>query len=144
MFRTVSLSIIRSLALYTQQWYMSHWFCWLLASKQSAKPVYLVGFVIRIYHDARSSECQILHFKHVHGKFFSMKQTSTITTIISYDSVLVYDSGCSIMQIIRWKMFIVWTYVTQMASLKLSLISSSGKCNIIKPIVLGPLDCADL
>jgi len=26
MFRTFSLSIIRSLALYTQQWYMAYWF----------------------------------------------------------------------------------------------------------------------
>jgi len=32
MFQTVSLSIISSLALYTQQWYMSYRFCWLLAS----------------------------------------------------------------------------------------------------------------
>ena len=51
MFRTVPLSIIRSFSLYTQQWYMSYRFCWLLAwqadigfadclpSKQSAKPV---------------------------------------------------------------------------------------------------------
>jgi len=36
MFRTVPLSIFRSLALYTQQWYMSYRLCWLLASKQSA------------------------------------------------------------------------------------------------------------
>ena len=33
MFRTVPLSIIRSLALYTQQWYMSYRFCWQLASR---------------------------------------------------------------------------------------------------------------
>jgi len=32
MFRTVSPSIIRSLALYTQQWYRSYRLCWLLAS----------------------------------------------------------------------------------------------------------------
>jgi len=36
MFRTVSLSIIRSLALYTQQRCMSYRLCWLLASKPSA------------------------------------------------------------------------------------------------------------
>jgi len=36
MFRTVPLSIIRSLALYTQQWYMSYRIWWLLASKLSA------------------------------------------------------------------------------------------------------------
>ena len=32
MFRTVSLSITRSLVLYTQQWYMSYRLCWPLAS----------------------------------------------------------------------------------------------------------------
>jgi len=32
MFQTVSPSIIKSLALYTQQWYMSYRFCWLLVS----------------------------------------------------------------------------------------------------------------
>lgn len=84
-----------------------------------------------------------LHFKYVNVKFFLIKQRSTITTIISYNSVLVYDNGCSIIQI-RWKMSIVWTNVTQMALLKLALISSSSKCNIIKPNVLGPLDRVDL
>jgi len=92
MFRKVPLSIIRSLALYTQQWYMSYRFVdSLLASSQHnlmyccvysarhlmmdrgnvrnmyssipknkfEKLVYLVGFIIRIYHDARSSEYQI-------------------------------------------------------------------------------------
>jgi len=33
MFRTVSLSIIRSFSLYTQQRYMSYRFCWQLASR---------------------------------------------------------------------------------------------------------------
>jgi len=33
MFGIVPLSIIRSLVLYTQQWYMSHRLCWLLASR---------------------------------------------------------------------------------------------------------------
>jgi hypothetical protein len=91
MFRKVPLSIIRSLALYTQQWYMSYRFVdSLLASSQHnlmyccvysarylmmdrgnvrnmyssipknkfEKLVYLVGFIIKMYHDARSHECQ--------------------------------------------------------------------------------------
>ena len=29
------------------------------------KLVHLVGFIIRIYHDARSPECQIPHNKHI-------------------------------------------------------------------------------
>jgi len=33
MFWTVSLSIMRSFSLYTQQWYMSYRFCWQLASR---------------------------------------------------------------------------------------------------------------
>ena len=73
-FRTVPLSIIRSLALYTQQWCMWYWFAdslragsgrsvlILLAEFYSKnkleKLVHLVGFIIRIYHDARSPECQ--------------------------------------------------------------------------------------
>jgi len=66
MFRIVPLSIIRSFSLYTQPWYMS--------CKQQAvskhvefhsknifeKLVHLVGFIIRIYHDTRSPENQIL------------------------------------------------------------------------------------
>jgi len=79
MFRTVSLSIIRSFALYTQQWYMSYRFadsllasCQLMMDRETVRNMYsfipkinfeklvnLVGFIIRIYHDARSPECQI-------------------------------------------------------------------------------------
>jgi len=33
MFRTVSVSIVRGLALYTQQWYVSYRLCSLLASR---------------------------------------------------------------------------------------------------------------
>jgi len=32
--------------------------------------VHLVGFIIRIYHDARSPERQILIFIHFHNKYF--------------------------------------------------------------------------
>jgi len=87
MFRTVSLSIIRSLALYTQQYtqYLllqpNLYDIYLLPCVQCKSPddgqrycpkhgeifsknkceklVHLVGFIIRIYHDARSSEDQI-------------------------------------------------------------------------------------
>ena len=88
MFRTVSLSIIRGLALYSQQQvYVIQVMMNVLASgirilhpdpapddgqrnypknaefyskNKFEKSVHLVGFVIRIYHDARSSECQII------------------------------------------------------------------------------------
>jgi len=78
MFRTVSLSIIRSFSLYTQQWYMSYRFadvyhcCETVDGQRNCpkhvefysknkfdKLVHLVGFIISIYHDARSSERQI-------------------------------------------------------------------------------------
>ena len=102
MFRTVSLSNIRSLALYTQQWYRSYMLCWMLASgiliplassqhnlydinlllcvqcwtpddvqrycpkhvdlyskNKFVKLVLLIGFIIRIYNDAQSSECRM-------------------------------------------------------------------------------------
>jgi len=86
MFWTVHLSIIRSFSLYTQQWHMSYVIqvCLQLASKLSAdlydgqrncpkhvefysknkfeKLVQLVGFIIRIYHNAWSPECQILKY----------------------------------------------------------------------------------
>jgi len=87
MFRTVPLSIIRSFSLYTQQWYMSYrlpdslWvgsgplLCvqWktpndgqksclkhveFYSIHKLEKLVHLLGFIIRIYHDARSPECQ--------------------------------------------------------------------------------------
>ena len=79
MFRTVPLSIIRSFSLYTQQWYMSYRFAdSLLASCQTPddgqrncpkhvevysknkfeKLMHLVGFIIRICHEALSPERQ--------------------------------------------------------------------------------------
>jgi len=89
MFRTVPLSIISSFSLYTQQWYMSYRFsarklydiyhCCVYSEKflmmdrgtarnmyspipknKFEKLVHLVGFIMRIYHDARSHERQIL------------------------------------------------------------------------------------
>ena len=80
MFRTVPLSIISSFSLYTQQWYMSYSLQLQLASSCSQadgerncpkhvefyskskfeKLVHLVGFIIRIYHDARSPERQMI------------------------------------------------------------------------------------
>jgi len=75
MFRTVPLSIIRSFSLYTQQWYMWYIFpdilravwwteelsetCKVLFQNKLEKLFHLGSFVIRIYHDARSSERQI-------------------------------------------------------------------------------------
>jgi len=78
MFRTVPLSIIRSFSLSTQQWHMS---CRFADSFRAKTPddgqrnclkhvefysknkfensVHVVGFIIRIYHDARSPERQI-------------------------------------------------------------------------------------
>jgi len=48
MIRTVSLSDIRSLALYTQQWYMSYRFCRLLTvSKTSAKLLMMDAETVR-------------------------------------------------------------------------------------------------
>ena len=66
MFQTVSLSIIRSLALYTQQQVYviqtpddgqrncpKHVESY--SKNKSEILVYLIGFIIRIYHDAQSS-----------------------------------------------------------------------------------------
>jgi len=57
MFRRVPLSIIRSFSLYTQQWYMTY------ADRLLASCQHLVGFIKRIYHNARSPEHQILQPK---------------------------------------------------------------------------------
>ena len=51
MFRTVSLSIIRSFSLCTLQWYMSYRPVEYYSKNEFEKLVHLVGFVIRIYHD---------------------------------------------------------------------------------------------
>jgi hypothetical protein len=73
-FRTVPLSIIRSSSLYTQQWYMSSG--WnsddgqrncpkhvkFYSKNKFEKLVHLVGFILRIYHDTWSHECQISVF----------------------------------------------------------------------------------
>jgi len=87
MFQAVSLSIIRSLALYTQQTCMTYttvvctvknswWWteelsktCRVLFKKWIEKLVHLDGFIIRNYHDAWSSECQTMSSVGVH--FFS-------------------------------------------------------------------------
>jgi len=62
---TVPLSIIRSFSLNTQQWYMSYRSAdnWpkhveFYSKNKFEKLVHLVGFLIRIYHDTRSPECQ--------------------------------------------------------------------------------------
>jgi len=73
MFLTVPLSIIRSFSLYTQQWCMSYRFADSLrastgtvrnmqfySTNKFENLVHLVGFIIRIYRDARSLESQIL------------------------------------------------------------------------------------
>ena len=75
MFQRVPLSIIRSFSLYTQQWYVSYKFADSLGAgsglkfrpvpdrfpkhvdfyskNKFEKLVHIVGFIIRIYHDAR-------------------------------------------------------------------------------------------
>jgi len=61
MFRTVPLSINRSFSLYIQQWYTSYRFADSLrggSGLKFEKLVHLVGFILRIYHDARSPERQ--------------------------------------------------------------------------------------
>jgi len=62
MFQTVPLSHIRSFSLYTQQWYMLYRYFLkhvkFYSKNKFEKLVHLVGFIIRICHDARSSECQ--------------------------------------------------------------------------------------
>jgi hypothetical protein len=54
MFRTCILSIIRRLVLYKQQEEYVEFY----SKNKFEKLVHLVGFIIRIYHGARSSECQ--------------------------------------------------------------------------------------
>jgi len=63
MFRTVPLSIISSFSLNTQQRYMSYSstcpkYVEFYSKNKFEKLMHLVGFVIRIYHDARSAERQ--------------------------------------------------------------------------------------
>ena len=61
MFRTLPLSIIRNFSLYTQQWYTSYMFADSLrvgSGWKFERLVHLVGFIIRIYHDKRSTERQ--------------------------------------------------------------------------------------
>jgi len=100
MFRTVPLSIIKSFSLYTQQWYISYRFADSLrtgsgrncqfrpddgqrncpkhvefySKNKFEKLVHLVGFIIRIYHNARSPERQ--NFK----KWFTIKTNSNSQT----------------------------------------------------------------
>jgi len=85
MFRTVPLSIFRSFSLYKQQWYVIQ-VCWhtpllcvqwktpedgqrncpkhveFYSKNKFEKSVHQVGFIIRIYDDARSPDHQILYY----------------------------------------------------------------------------------
>ena len=102
MFRAVPPSIIRSFSLYTQQWYMSYMFADILlagsgrvclcvqwktpddgqrncpkhvefySKNKFEKLVHLVGFIIRIYQDARSPERQET-WSHIFEKNSSIK-----------------------------------------------------------------------
>ena len=107
MFRTIPLYIIRSFSLYTQQWCMSYRFAdskllanlyvllcvqWktpddgqrncpkhveFYSKNKFEKLVHLVGFIVRIYHDARTHERQILRasstlFRYVPAKLHSV------------------------------------------------------------------------
>jgi len=93
MFWTVPLSIIRSFSLYTQQTCMTYTIavCTVktddgqrnclkhlefYSKNKFVKLVHLVGFIIRIYHDARSPERQIqnitVHKLYSMSKFFAL------------------------------------------------------------------------
>ena len=142
MFRTVSLSIIRSLALYTQQYIQvmltaCYADCLLASSQHNLYDIYLllcvqcqtphdgqrycpknvefysknkcenlvflVGFIIRIYHDARSSECptHLLTFRLMQLNQVSPIRFKTCRNFI----VLIYyertnDKSCETCQVI--------------------------------------------
>ena len=97
MFRTVSLSIIRSFSLYTQQWYMyiqcntpddgqrnypEH--VEFHSKNNFEKLVHLVDFIIRIYKDARSPERQ----NHVISQLFYHLQACGILELWKIKFVL--------------------------------------------------------
>ena len=94
MFRTVPLSIIRSFSLCTQQTCMTYTIAVCTVKKipddgqrncpkhvefysknKFEKLVHLVGFIIRVYHDARSPEHEIC-ILYVHGVAFCSNQKS--------------------------------------------------------------------
>jgi len=93
MFRTVPLSINRSFSLNTQQWYMSYRFVvcgsekLLMMDRVTVRKhiefysknkfenlVHLVGFIIRIYHDARPPERQVPDLVTVHIRILVINQ----------------------------------------------------------------------
>jgi len=109
MFRTVPLSIIRTFSLHTGQWYMSYRFAdskpvWHIplpcaqlkcpdngqrncpklvefySKNKFEKLVHLVGFIIKIYHDARSPERQFITM-HGHLNVNLSRYTVTWTSI---------------------------------------------------------------
>ena len=58
--------------------------------------MHLVGFIIRIYHDARSSECQILRshegLYHV-GVFHSERASHSLTRCVTLVTLTAFLSG---------------------------------------------------
>ena len=120
MFRIVPLSIIRSFSLYTQQWYMSYRFAdslragsgrnWFrpdhehvefYSKNKFQKLVHVVGFIIRIYHDARSPERQILGLRNDNTKTFN--RTHLYLSInASYFRLCFtpYPAGCALISLV--------------------------------------------
>jgi len=136
MFRTVPLPIIRSFSLYTQQWYMSYRFAdSLLPSCQQTyqricpkhvecysknkfeKLVHLVGFIIRIYHDAWSLERQILlyhiSYRIVSYHIISYRIISYRISYISYRIIyhISYHISYIVSYIISYRISCIISYI---------------------------------
>jgi len=85
MFRTVPLYIIRSYALYTQQWYMSYRFAdslWQLASQLSAN-LYVLLFVQCRTPDDRQRNCS------KHAEFYSKNKFEKLVYLVGFITKIV-------------------------------------------------------
>jgi len=108
MFRTVPMSITRSFSLYTQQWHMpllcvqwktpgdGHRNCpkhvEFHSKNKFEKLVHLVGFIIGIYHDARSPEHQIQTHKKQYKNLLLMRNKIFMLVFTGMMSVFLNGS----------------------------------------------------
>jgi hypothetical protein len=77
MFRTVSVSIIRSLALYTQQWCMSYRLCWPLASKKLIYPVWHIAIAVCTPDDGQRNSPK-------HVEFYSKNKFEKLVHLVGF------------------------------------------------------------
>ena len=150
MFRTVPLSIARSLTPYTQQWYMSYKFCWLLANgirtELSSVPILLAScqqtgmtYIITVCTvknswrctELLSETCSVLSQKYIWeiraSRWFYYKNISGASTKPGQNGLKLMHIGPCIIVIVEKE--------TNLMSLFIKFYFTSSMLNIFRTLI---------